>query len=71
MNIVVLQAKFSDTHAKHQKEMDSSSNKSGGASPRNNFLLFMELRKKIMIFRDIFDVPPIQGSVPIHEVTQI
>ncbi|KMT04318.1 hypothetical protein BVRB_8g183930 [Beta vulgaris subsp. vulgaris] len=61
-------AKFSDTHAKHQKEMDSSSNKSGGASPRNNFLLFMELRKKIMIFRDIFDVPPIQGSVPIHEL---
>ncbi|KAK9681886.1 hypothetical protein RND81_10G035100 [Saponaria officinalis] len=48
--------------------MESLTKKSGGGSPGNNFLLFMELRKKIMVFRDIFDIPPLNGSVPIHEL---
>lgn len=41
----------------------------GGGSSGNNILLFMELRKKLMTFRDVFDVPPlINASVPIHDL---
>lgn len=54
---------------KEQKEMQSLTvSKSGGGSPSRNFLLLMELRKKVLIFRDIFDIPPLNGSVPIQEV---
>ncbi|KAH9623638.1 hypothetical protein KSS87_010071 [Heliosperma pusillum] len=62
-------AKPTDAPVKqHHKETESLTKRSGGGSPGNNFLLFMELRKKIMIFRDIFDIPPLNGSVPIHEL---
>ncbi|XP_057537487.1 uncharacterized protein At4g04980 [Amaranthus tricolor] len=54
---------------KEQKEMQSLTvSKSGGGSPSRNFLLLMELRKKVLIFRDIFDIPPLNGSVPIQEL---
>ncbi|XP_021835492.1 uncharacterized protein At4g04980 isoform X2 [Spinacia oleracea] len=53
---------------KLQKEMESPTTRSGRESTGNNMLMFMELRKKIMTFRDIFDIPPLNGSVPIHEL---
>lgn len=33
-----------------------------------NFILMMELRKKILTFRDIIDLPPCDGSASINEV---
>ena len=33
-----------------------------------NFILIMELRKKIMTFRDLIDLPPCDGSASIDEV---
>lgn len=33
-----------------------------------NFLLMAELRTKIMSFRDILDLPPCNGSIPLNEV---
>uniref|UniRef100_A0A803LPS9 Hydroxyproline-rich glycoprotein family protein n=1 Tax=Chenopodium quinoa TaxID=63459 RepID=A0A803LPS9_CHEQI len=61
--------KLSNTHVKQQKEMESPTPKSGNReSNGNNILMFMELRKRIMTFRDIFDIPPLNGSVPIHEL---
>lgn len=35
---------------------------------RANFMFMIELRKKILTFRDIIDLPPCDGSSPIHEV---
>ncbi|GAB2298705.1 hypothetical protein Dimus_032779 [Dionaea muscipula] len=61
-------AKVSD-EPKKQKEMDQSlmrRSSSSGSTP--SFVLFMELRKKILTFRDIFDIPALNGSIPIHEV---
>ncbi|GAB4826921.1 hypothetical protein Ancab_033800 [Ancistrocladus abbreviatus] len=52
---------------KKPKEMESEINRSS-SSGSGSFLLFMELRKKILAFRDIFDIPPLNGSVPIHEL---
>ncbi|KAL8129729.1 hypothetical protein V2J09_018884 [Rumex salicifolius] len=46
-----------------KKRGNSDSNGDGGT-----FFLFMRLRKKIFIFRDIFDIPPISSSLSIHEV---
>ncbi|XP_021726397.1 uncharacterized protein At4g04980-like [Chenopodium quinoa] len=61
--------KLSNTHVKQQKEMEIPTPKSGNReSNGNNILMFMELRKRIMTFRDIFDIPPLNGSVPIHEL---
>jgi len=34
----------------------------------SNLILLMELRKKIMTFRDIIDLPPCDGSASINEV---
>ncbi|GAB2268263.1 hypothetical protein Dimus_003239 [Dionaea muscipula] len=61
-------AKVSD-EPKKQKEMDQSlmrRSSSSGSTP--SFVLFMELRKKILTFRDIFDIPALNGSIPIHEL---
>ena len=74
--------KLSDAAVKQHKEMEGLAIRSkpngnnnntngggGGGSSGNNILLFMELRKKLMTFRDVFDVPPlINASVPIHDV---
>lgn len=35
-----------------------------------NFILMMELRKKILIFRDVIDLPPCDGSSPIQELVK-
>ncbi|GMH05424.1 hypothetical protein Nepgr_007264 [Nepenthes gracilis] len=51
---------------KKQKEMEILMNRSNSRS--GGFLLFMELRKKILTFRDIFDIPPLNGSIPIHDL---
>ncbi|KAH7532905.1 hypothetical protein FEM48_Zijuj04G0072000 [Ziziphus jujuba var. spinosa] len=40
-------------------------NSSGWAG---NLMLMMELRKKTLTFRDIIDLPPCNGSSPIHEL---
>ncbi|KAL8130441.1 hypothetical protein V2J09_019596 [Rumex salicifolius] len=50
---------------------NGGSSRNGGSSVNSSsgtFLMFMDLRKKILIFRDIFDIPPLNGSVPIHEL---
>ncbi|KAJ6292503.1 hypothetical protein OIU78_024640 [Salix suchowensis] len=36
-----------------------------------NFILMMELRKKIITFRDIIDLPPFDGSLNLNEVSHI
>lgn len=33
-----------------------------------NFVQMIELRKKILTFRDVIDLPPCDGLGPIHEV---
>jgi len=77
----MLQAgKPSDAAVKQHKVMEgltirskpSGNNNNGGegGSSGNKILLFMELRKKLTTFRDVFDVPPlINASIPIHEVS--
>ncbi|GAB2231432.1 hypothetical protein Droror1_Dr00010439 [Drosera rotundifolia] len=60
-------AKVSD-EPKKQKEMNQSLMKKSSSSRTGNFVLFMELRKKILTFRDLFDISPLNGSVPIHEL---
>lgn len=40
----------------------------GGFGYTSNLILLMELRKKIMTFRDIIDLPPCDGSASINEV---
>ncbi|KAF2283211.1 hypothetical protein GH714_043544 [Hevea brasiliensis] len=52
---------------KNPKEMTSMmrSNTCGWAA---NLLLMVELRKRILTFRDVIDLPPCDGSGPIHEL---
>lgn len=38
---------------------------------RGNVMFLIELRKKILTFRDIIDLPPCDDSSPIHEVLTI
>ncbi|PON78228.1 hydroxyproline-rich glycoprotein family protein [Parasponia andersonii] len=35
-----------------------------------NFIFMIDLRKKILTFRDIIDLPPCDGSSPIHELVK-
>lgn len=58
-----------DPNIKTPVSRTSSCSNGGGAAPGGGtFLEFMRLRKKILMFREIFDIPPLNGSVAIHEV---
>lgn len=50
---------------RQQKVRDLLGGSSGWA---DNFLLMAELQTKIMSFRDILDLPPINGSILMKEV---
>ncbi|KAL5581949.1 hypothetical protein UlMin_014391 [Ulmus minor] len=50
------------------KRLDVSKNLENGCGWTGNFILMMELRKKILAFRDIIDLPPCDGSSPIQEL---
>ncbi|CAK7350649.1 unnamed protein product [Dovyalis caffra] len=51
---------------KESEEPKKERSRSRGSS--GNFILMMELRKKIITFRDIIDLPPFDGSLSINEL---
>lgn len=55
-----------DKKKKESEEPKMERSRSRGSS--GNFILMMELRKKIITFRDIVDLPPFDGSLSINEV---
>ncbi|KAJ6396923.1 hypothetical protein OIU77_021873 [Salix suchowensis] len=55
-----------DKKKKESEELKMERSRSRGSS--GNFILMMELRKKIITFRDIVDLPPFDGSLSISEV---
>ncbi|KAG5246921.1 NDR1/HIN1 protein [Salix suchowensis] len=55
-----------DKKKKESEEPKMERSRSRGSS--GNFILMMELRKKIITFRDIVDLPPFDGSLSINEL---
>ncbi|KAJ6738122.1 HYDROXYPROLINE-RICH GLYCOPROTEIN FAMILY PROTEIN [Salix koriyanagi] len=55
-----------DKKKKESEELKMERSRSRGSS--GNFILMMELRKKIITFRDIVDLPPFDGSLSINEL---
>ncbi|KAJ6767143.1 hypothetical protein OIU79_022996 [Salix purpurea] len=55
-----------DKKKKESEELKMERSRSRGSS--GNFILMMELRKKIITFRDIVDLPPFDGSLSIYEL---
>ncbi|XP_022724319.1 uncharacterized protein At4g04980-like [Durio zibethinus] len=53
--------------SKKQKEAKGS-RKDSSSQPACNFIMMMELRKKIITFRDIIDLPPCSNSVSIYQL---
>jgi hypothetical protein len=63
---VVKRAHLVKDKKKESEEQKMERSRSRGSS--GNFILMMELRKKIITFRDIIDLPPFDASLSINEV---
>jgi hypothetical protein len=70
---VILQVVKSAHLVKGQKKesQEPKMERSRSRGSPGNFILMMELRKKIITFRDIIDLPPFDGSLSINEVSII
>lgn len=62
-----MQALKSTDESKKQKDMQSLM-QANSCTPAENLLFIVELRKKILTFRDIIDLPPRLDHGPINEV---
>ena len=70
---VILQVVKSAHLVKGQKKesQEPKMERSRSRGSPGNFILMMELRKKIITFRDIIDLPTFDGSLSINEVSII
>lgn len=59
---------FSKTYSKKPKLSKGARSKKSSRC-KDNFVQMMELRKKILILRDIIDLPSLERSASINEVT--
>lgn len=59
---------FSKSYSKKPKLSKAARSKKSSRC-KDNFVQMMELRKKILILRDIVDLPPLERSASINEVS--